>query len=131
MDIEKGAVQGPVTEMILDGDKIRVLLIEVRGEGMTESMSCDRKIPLQTIKMFLDVEASGIFDDVGIRLSTWKEPSSWFSMSLPVTGKNVQSAGGEHGVSFGPVLGAADENPKILALYIFVPQRADLADPET
>ena len=55
MDIEKGAVQGPVTEMILDGDKIRTLLIEMRGEGMTESMGRDRKVPLQTIKMFLDV----------------------------------------------------------------------------
>ena len=131
MDIEKGAVQGPVTEMILDGHKIRTLLIEVRGEGMTESMCRDRKVPLQTIKMFLDVATSGILDDVGIRLSTGKEPSSWFSMSFPVIGKNLQSAGGEHGVSFGPVLGATDENPKILALDIFVPQRADLADPET
>ena len=89
MDIEKGAVQRPMSEMILDGDKIRALLIEVRGEGMTESMGRDRKVPLQTIKMFLDVAASGILDDVGIWLSTWEEPSSWFSMGLPVKGKNV------------------------------------------
>jgi hypothetical protein len=81
MNIDKGTVQRPVTEMILDGHKIDTLLIEVRGEGMTESMGRDRKVPLQTIKMFLDVEASGILDDVGIRLSTGKEPSLWFSMS--------------------------------------------------
>ena len=81
MNIDKGTVQRPVAEMILDGHKIRTLLIEVRGEGMTESMGCDRKVPLQSIKMFLDVAASGILDDVGIRLSTGEEPSSWFSMS--------------------------------------------------
>lgn len=89
MDIEKGAVQRPMSEMILDGDKIRALLIEVRGEGMTESMSCDRKVPLQSIKMSLNVDAPSILDDVGIWLSTWEEPSSWFSMGLPVKGKNV------------------------------------------
>ena len=62
MDIEKGAVQGPMSEMILDGDKIRALLIEVRGEGMTESMSCDREVPLQSIKMSLDVDAPSILE---------------------------------------------------------------------
>ena len=42
MNIDKGTVQRPVTEMILDGHKICTLLIEVRGEGMTESMGRDR-----------------------------------------------------------------------------------------
>ena len=89
MNIDKGTVQRPVTEMILDGHKIDTLLIEVRGEGMTESMGRDRKVPLQSIKMSLDVDAPSILDDVGIWLSTWEEPSSWFSMGLPVKGKNV------------------------------------------
>ena len=89
MDIEKGAVQGPMPEMMLDRDKIRALLIEARGEATTQSLSGDRKVPLQSIKMSLDVDAPSILDDVGIWLSTWEEPSSWFSMGLPVKGKNV------------------------------------------
>ncbi len=110
-----------MTEEVLDGHKVRALFIEVSGEGMAEGMGRDRKAPLQTIKLSLDVEASGKLDNVGIRLCAWKEPSSWFPMGFPVAGEDVQGAGGEHSVSLGSVLRAADENPEILALNVFVP----------
>lgn len=131
MDVKECTVQGPMAEKVLDGHKVRTLFVEVRGEGMTEGVCRDRKSPSDTLEVIFDVEAGGVVHDVGIRLCAGKDPSSWFSVSSPVVGEDVQGIGGEHGVPLGPVLRTTDENPEVFALDIFVTQRAGLADAKT